>query len=301
MDQLLAMRAFVRVIETNSFSKAADQLILPRSSVSKLIHDLEKHLNTKLIHRTTRKLETTSEGLEYYNLATKVIAAVDEADNNIRRIKLKPSGHLRIDAPALFAHNLLIPALPEFHKDYPNIVVSLGITDRTVNIIGDGVDCVIRAGSLQNSSLIARKIIDLQYVTCASFSYLERMGTPINLEDLNKNHAKIGYFFASSGKPEPLKFNLKTESHAIENYQFMVNEGNGLIDMIRAGLGVGQPLKYFVQPYINNGDLISILEEWTRPPLSFYIIYPQNRHQNIRLKVFIDWILNKFNASYEPL
>lgn len=289
MDQLLAMRAYVRVVETASFSRAADQLALPRSTVSKLITDLEAHLGIKLMHRTTRTVATTSEGMEYYSHASRLIAEVDAVDNAVRSRKLKPRGHLRIDAPASFANCILIPALPEFCREYPDVSLALGISDRIVNIVGEGVDCAIRAGELQDMRMIARKICDLAYVTCASPAYLKRWGVPASPEDLRENHVKIGYFSAATGKSEPLIFANGTERHEIDECAVSVNEGTGLIGAMRAGLGVGQHLARFVQPHLASGELVAVLGEWTRPPTPFHVVYPPNRHQSARLKVFVDW------------
>ncbi|QOL13460.1 LysR family transcriptional regulator [Dickeya dianthicola] len=293
MNQLLAMRAFVRVVETGSFSRAAEQSALPRSTVSKLITDLEIHLGIKLMHRTTRTVAVTAEGLEYYEQAMRLLADVDAVDHAVRGKTLKPSGHLRIDAPASFANCLLIPALPDFHRQYPDVTIALGISDRTINIVGEGVDCVIRAGELQDMMMIGRKITDLDYATCASPSYLKRMGMPSSPADLKANHIHAGYFFPATGKPEPLILENGSERYEIDNCEFSTNEGSGLINLMLAGLGIGQHLRRFLQPYIDSGRLVEILPDWSRPSIPFHAVYPPNRHQSARLKVFVDWVINE--------
>ncbi|WP_256597434.1 LysR family transcriptional regulator [Pseudomonas sp. 31-12] len=297
MNQLLAMRAFVRVVETGSFSRAADQLALPRSKVSKLITDLEKHLGIKLMHRTTRAVAATSDGLEYYSHAMRLIAELDSVDTAVRGKKLKPGGHLRIDAPASFANCLLIPALPDFHREYPDITVALGISDRPVNIVGEGVDCVIRAGELDDMTMIGRKLVDLHYVTCAAPAYLERMGMPSTPNDLQTNHVQAGYFFATTGKPEPLIFENGTHRYEVGDCEFSTNDGNGLKEMMLAGLGIGQHFRRIVQPCLDAGELVAVLEDWSRPAMPFHVLYPPNRHQNARLKVFIDWVIQTFREA----
>ncbi|WP_248113746.1 LysR family transcriptional regulator [Ralstonia pseudosolanacearum] len=294
MNQLLAMRAFVRVVETGSFSRASDQLALPRSTVSKLVTDLERHLGIKLMHRTTRTIAVTTEGLEYYNQAMRLIVDVDAVDNAVRGKTLKPSGHLRIDAPVSFANILLIPALPDFHRKYPDVTIALGISDRTINIVGEGVDCVIRAGELQDMTMIGRKVTDLHFATCASPSYLKRMGIPSSPIELRKNHVQAGYFFAATGKPEPLVFEKGGERYEVDNCEFSTNEGNGLVNLMRAGLGIGQHLRRFLQPHLDSGELVEILEDWSRPSIPLHAIYPPNRHQSARLKVFVDWVTDTF-------
>jgi DNA-binding transcriptional LysR family regulator len=291
------MRAFVRVVETGSFSRTADQLALPRSTVSKLVTDLEKHLGIKLMQRTTRAVAATSDGLEYYSHALRLIGDMDAVDNAVRGKKLKPGGHLRIDAPASFANCLLIPALADFHREYPDITIALGISDRTVNIVGEGVDCVIRAGKVDDATMIGRKVTDLQYVTCAAPAYFERMGMPSFPLDLQAGHVQAGYFFAATGKPEPLIFENGKERHEIGQCVFSTNDGNGLKEMLLAGLGIGQHLRRIVQPYLDAGQLVAILEDWSRPAIPLHLIYPPNRHQNARLKVFIDWVIQTFREE----
>ncbi|ORM71077.1 LysR family transcriptional regulator [Pantoea rwandensis] len=301
MNQLLAMRAFVRVVEAGSFNRAADQMGMPRSSLSKLVSDLEKHLGTQLIHRTTRTISVTSEGIQYFHQAERIISIVDAADGAVRGKKQRPGGHLRIDAPVSFAHSLLIPALPDFHLEYPDITVSLGINDRTVNIVGEAVDCAIRAGKLQDMTMIGRKLFDLEYVTCASPAYLEKWGEPKDPEDLKRNHMLVSYFFAASGKPEPLIFNAGRETQEIYGSQFAANEGDGVIHMILAGLGVGQQLRRFVQPQIDAGKMVPVLNRWKRPLLPFHLVYPPNRHQNARLQVFVNWMIEQFGSYSSTL
>jgi LysR family transcriptional regulator, regulator for bpeEF and oprC len=296
MNQLLAMRAFARVVEAGSFNRAADQMGMPRSSLSKLVSDLEKHLGAKLIHRTTRTISVSAEGFEYFHQAQRVIAAVDAADTAVRGKKHKPGGHLRIDAPVSFAHRLLIPALPDFHHEYPDITLSLGINDRTVNIVGEAVDCAIRAGKLSDMTMIGRKLFELDYVTCASPDYLARHGEPASPEDLRDNHRIVSYFFAATGKPEPLVFTANSDTQEIYASQFAANEGDGVIDMILAGLGVGQHLRRFAQPHINAGELVPVLTGWSQPLLPFHLVYPSNRHQSARLRVFVDWMIERFSA-----
>jgi len=288
------MRAFVRVVETGSFSRAADQLTIPRSTISKLITDLEKHLGIKLMHRTTRVVAATSDGFEYYNQAIRLVAELDAVDNAARGNKLKPSGHLRIDAPSSFANCLLIPALADFHCEYPDLSIALGISDRPVNIVGEGVDCVIRAGRLDDLTMIGRKIAQLEYVTCASPAYLERMGMPSSPTDLQQGHIKAGYFFAATARPEPLIFERGTDRFEVGNCEFSTNEGNGLKELLLASLGVGQHFRRIVQPYLDAGTLVPVLEDWSRPSMPLHIVYPPNRHQNARLKVFIDWMMHTF-------
>ena len=172
---------------------------MPRSTVSKLIADLEAHLGVQLMHRTTRRLSVTAEGQEYYQSAARLVVELDAADGAVRGRKLKPRGHVRIDAPTSFANCLLIPALPDFHQQYPDVTLAIGIDDRPVNIVGEGVDCAIRAGELRDLGLVARRIAEFDYVTCASPAYLNRKGIPGSPAGLAQGHALIGHFSAATG------------------------------------------------------------------------------------------------------
>lgn len=293
MNQLLAMRAFVRVVDTGSFSRASDQLGMPRSTVSKLIGDLETHLGNQLMLRTTRSVAPTAEGLAYYRQAARLLAELDEADNAMRGQKRKPRGHLRIDAPAAFATSLLVPALPRFQQAYPDITLALGISDRPANIIGEGVDCVIRAGDIGELSMVGRKLFDLDYGTYASPAYLARAGMPDSPAELER-HVCLGYFFAATARPNPLIFERDGKRVEIEAGECSTNDGNGLLAMLLADMGIGQHFVRMVQPQVDAGALVPILREWRRPLMPFHILYPPNRHRNARLTVFVDWLIDAF-------
>jgi len=293
LNQLLAIRAFVRVVETGSFSRASDQLGLPRSTLSKLVGDLEAHLGNQLMLRTTRSVAPTADGLEYYQHAARLLAELDAMDHAMRGQKKKPRGHLRIDAPAAFATSLLVPALPDFNREYPDITLALGISDRPANIVGEGVDCVIRAGEPGELAMVGRKLLDLRYGTFAAPAYLARAGVPGSPSDL-AGHVCLGYFFAATTKPNPLVFARDGERIEIESGQLSTNDGNGLLAMLLAGMGIGQHFTRMVQPAVDAGRLVPVLEDWQRPSMPFHILYPQNRHQSARLKVFVDWLIATF-------
>ena len=295
INQLLAMRVFVRVVETGSFNQTASQLSLPRSTVSKLVSDLEKHLGTRLMHRTTRTLSTTTEGQLYYTQAVNLLDALDQADSLVGGTRLKPSGNLRIDAPAVFAERLLIPRLPDFHQQYPDLTLAIGVSDRPINLVSEGVDCVIRMGALSDTSLVARKLMDLQYVTCAAPDYLARKGTPLTPGELQTDaHQRIGYFYAGNGRSEMLVFSRDSECYEIGKSTFSANGAGGMIELLRSGLGVGQALRRLVQPDLDAGRLVEVLGDWRRPDVPVHVIYPQNRHQSTRVKVFVEWLITTF-------
>lgn len=192
MDHLLSIRAFQRIVETGSFTLASADMGIPRSTVSKALLDLEAHLGTKLLHRTTRSLSLTVEGAEYYRRMAKITTKLDEADDVLRGMGAAAKGRLRIDVYSSFAHHVLIPALGFFKAEFPDVQLAMGISDRPVNLVEAGVDCVIRAGDLSDSAMVGKALYKDQFVTCASPQYLARHGVPRTPEELRERHRLIG-------------------------------------------------------------------------------------------------------------
>lgn len=293
VNQLLAMRTFVRVVEAGSFSRAADQLSIPRSTVSKLIADLERHLGAKLIQRTTRTATVTPEGADYYGQIAPLVIELDEIDAAIRGKRVTPQGRLRVEVTSSFANLFLIPALPDFMRKYPEVVLEVGITDRTVDIVGEGVDCAIRVGELRDTTLIARRLFVFTNAVCASPQYLARKGTPLTPEELRRDHDIVGYFSAATSRPLPLVLQRGDQREEIDRFNILANESTGHVTMLLAGLGIGQNIREIMQPHINSGELVTVLDDWSQPQMPFHLLYPPNRHQSARLRAFIDWIVSR--------
>lgn len=178
MDRIDLFRIFARVVECSSFTRAADTLGVPRSSVSAAVQELEGRVGVRLLHRTTRKVSPTQEGVALYERCQRVVADVEDTENLFRQTEAQPSGKLRIDVPGRIGRLIIAPALPEFLERYPQIDIDLGVTDRAVNLVEDGVDCVVRVGPLSDSGLISRPIGKLPLINVASPAYLKRHGTP---------------------------------------------------------------------------------------------------------------------------
>lgn len=297
---LLAIRVFARVVEAGTFTKAAEVLKMPNSTVTKLIQNLEDHLRVKLLNRTTRRVTVTTEGAAYYERITRVLNEVDDIEASVTNTQACPRGRLRIDVGSSIANRILIPALPSFYARYPDIQIDLGVSDRPVDLISDNVDCVIRGGQLTDQSLIARRIGELPFVTCASPAYLERHGVPQHPSDLeNGNHTIAGYFFAGSGRFAPFDFNRNGERIEIQGpYVVAVNESNAHLAVGLAGLGVIQAFVFMAQQHIANGELVPVLQDWVSEPCPFYVVYPPNRHLSAKLRVFVDWVAELFAQQY---
>lgn len=297
MDHLLAIRTFQRIVETRSFTKAAAHLSLPRSTVSKNLKALEEHLGTKLIQRTTRSIALTTEGAEYYRRISKLVTKLDETESAMRDIGAAAKGRLRIDLHSSLANFVLMPVLEEFRERYPHIQLALGIGDRPVNLIEEGVDCAIRAGELADSSLIARTLYKDRLITCASPGYLEQYGMPKNLSDLENGHRIVGYFSAATGEAWPLRFRNRGEDKQLAAFDISANDSAALISMLVHGMGIGQTHASVARRFIESNELVPVLEELTHRQFPVSIIYPPTRQLNARVRIFIDWMVARFSEN----
>lgn len=297
MDQILAIRTFVRVAEAGSFAKAADTLNLPRSSVSKLVQDLEAHLGTKLVERTTRSVTMTIEGVAYHERALRLLADLDDMDGTIAGSRSAPKGKLRVDIGSVLANQILIPALSDFQHHYPDVDLMLGVSDRPADLVSEGIDCVIRGGALSDSSMKARKLCELDYVLCASPAYLGGLHLPERPDDVAK-HRIVSYFSASSGKRFPLRFQRGEErsEYLSTSSGISVNESTAHLNALLAGLGIGQSFGFLARPHIENGRLIELLPDWKPDNHSLHIVYPADRFPNPRLRAFTQWAERIFEA-----
>lgn len=300
MDQLLAMRAFARVVEAGSFTRAADSLDVPNATMSKLVQELEAHLGVRLLLRTTRRVTVTPEGKDYYAKATRILNDLEDIDSSFNAARSKPRGNLRIDVGGLTARDVLIPLLPDFMARYPDIRIDLGVADRSVDLIGDNVDCVIRGGALNNSSLIARHIGDARMVTCATPAYLKQFGVPAYPEELKNGHRLVSYITSQNGRAMPLRFEHDGETIDIKvEHRIGINESNAHFAAGMAGLGIIQTFIHTAGPALLEGRLVEILAKWRPPSYSFHVVYPQSRYVTHRLRVFIDWLLACFPAKVQ--
>jgi len=292
---LLAIRVFNRVVETGGFTRAADSLRMPKATVTKLIQNLEDHLQTKLFQRTTRSVSVTPEGECYYQRTVKWLAELEQMEGCMTESQSAPQGVLRIDAGGSTARQLLVPALPDFIERYPQIQIDLGVSDRLIDLINDSADCVIRSGPLADSSLIARRLFELEWVTCATPAYLARYGTPKHPCDLELGYPLAHYRHALNDRIQPLHFVDRGKEIDIQHrYHVSVNEGNALLAAALAGLGIIQTFRFMAQPHLDNGELVSLLHDWQPPSEQMYVVYPSNRHLSAKLRVFIDWAVEAF-------
>ncbi|KAF1049232.1 LysR family transcriptional regulator [Xylophilus sp.] len=296
MDPLHAMRVFTRVVETGSFTRAADSLNLPKGTVTKQIQALEARLRTRLLHRTTRRVTVTPDGAVYYERSARLLADFDDIEAGMTNAQATPSGRLRVDVGSSIARLLIIPALDGFFARYPDIALDLGVGDRPVDLIGDNVDCVIRAGEITDQSLVARRIGNLPFVNIAAPAYLRRHGAPAHPRDLETGaHHVVGYFSAVSRRTCPLEFERGGERIDLGGpFRIAVNESNAHTAAVLGGQGVSQMAAFIAAPYRASGELVEILAGWTSPPLPMHVVYPPNRHLSAKVRVFVDWAAELF-------
>jgi LysR family transcriptional regulator, regulator for bpeEF and oprC len=295
MDQIAAMRVFARVVEAGTFTRAADLLQIPKPSVTKLVQQLESHLRVKLLQRTTRRITVTPEGAAYYERISRVLAEIDDIEADVTNAQATPRGRLRVDIGSSLANRILIPRLPEFHALYPGILLELGVSDRPVHLIGEGVDCVLRGGVLSDPSLVARRVAQMPYMTCATPDYLKRHGTPATPADLLEGHRVVSYFSSRTGRYVPPRYERGDERIEINGHAVIaVNESTAHLTALLTGLGVAQTFAFMAQPHVECGALVELLAGWEPPPLAVSVAYPSSRHMNAKLRAFIDWTVEVF-------
>jgi len=272
---------------------------MPLATVSKLIQDLEGQLGLKLLQRSTRSLAMTPDGTDYYERALPVIQAVDDINEHFSTGKEVQKGKIRVNAGAAFATCVLIPALPSWFARHPGIEIDLRIDDRPTDMIKEGIDCAIRGGPMHDASLVARSLGSVPWITCASPGYLRQFGTPAHPAELG-GHRIIRFISARTGLP--VTFTLHKDDEGIEvdpAGPLSVNEGNAQLAAGLAGLGIIHSLGYKLQPYLANGELVPILQDWQAAPYPYNVVYPFNRHVNERLRLFVAWIGELFQSLDE--
>ena len=295
MDQIQAMRVFARVVEAGSFTRAADSLALPKGTVTKQIQALEARVRVKLLNRTTRRVTVTPDGAAYYERASRLLNDFDDLESSMTNAQAKPQGRLRIDVGSSIASLILIPALAKFYALYPDIQIDLGASDRVVDLITDNIDCVIRAGDITDQSLVARRIGNLPFVTVASPAYLQSHGVPKHPHDFEKSHRVVNYFSGNTRRFFLLEFNRGGEHiEPAAPYNLAVNESHAHTTALLAGLGASQMMSFVAHPYLENGQLVEVLADWTRDPLPVYVVYPPNRHLSAKVRAFVDWAADLF-------
>ncbi|KVN53116.1 LysR family transcriptional regulator [Burkholderia anthina] len=298
MDKLHAMQTFVRIVETGGFSKAAETMQLPRSSVTTIIKNLEQHLGVQLLQRSTRRVSVTSAGAAYYTQCVTILSDIATAEAAISLAAITPRGRVRVDLPGAIARALIVPNLPRFAKQFPEIDLVLKLNDKPIDLVEDGVDCVIRSGVLSDSNFVAKRIGMLHWITCASPSYLERFGSPREIDDLHK-HFAVNYLSPSSGRPIEFTFDINHKHVTVHMPgQFSVNETGTYLDCALEGLGLIQVSEIIAAPYLRTGRLREVLSHIRRQPVPISVVFPAGKHRPAAVRTFVEWITALFD-KYE--
>ncbi len=299
MNKLQAMEVFVQVVDAGGFTRAAENMQLPKATVSTLVQGLEQALTVKLLHRTTRQVSVTSDGAAYYERCLRILADVREAEEALSTNRASPSGRLRVDVSTGIANDIIIPALPVFFERYPDIRLDLGCSDRPVDLIEEGVDCAIRGGALPDSALIARRVGVLHFVVAATPGYLDKHGRPRHPNDL-LNHRCINYFSSKTGKTMDWDFARDGESLMIAPPACLaVNDSVAMKTAGLQGLGLMLMSSFHAEKLVEAGQLELVLEDWRSDPLPINVVYPHNRHLSAKVRVFVEWVADLFMG--EPL
>jgi len=296
MDKLKALEAFVGVVDTGSFTRAATLLAQPKASVSTLIQELEANLGTRLLHRTTRKVTVTADGAAYYERCLRVLNDLREADESVSSRHGAPSGTLRVDVPTSMASFLVFRGLSEFMARYPGIELEMGCSDRLVNMVNEGVDGAVRVGELTDDSLVARRIGSMQLVSCAATSYVDQHGMPAHPDELSR-HRWVNYFAPGRGVVNwEFTRDGKRQAFHMEGC-LAVNDSNVYEHAVMSGIGIGLLPSYVFEYGCTAGRLVQVLPEWRTDPMPVHVIYPSNRHLSTKLLAFVEWLAEFFEKT----
>jgi LysR family transcriptional regulator, regulator for bpeEF and oprC len=298
MDRFDAMRAFTRVVELNSFTKASTSLNVPPSTLSAQIIALEQRLNVKLLNRTTRHVSVTSEGAAFYDRTIRLLHELEETEASLARLAATPKGRLRIVMPNSLGRHVIVPALGDFFKRYPDIELEVGCTDRHVDLLQEGVDCVVRMGAVIDESLVARPLGHVRMVTCASPQYLKEFGTPLTPEDIERHY--VVNYVSPQRKIVPLEFVNGSDTLSVLGQRRMtVDDFVSHARAAVAGIGIAQLPECIASDYLAAGKLQAVLANYSSEKIALYILYPRNRRLSAKLRVFVEWATELFaNATF---
>jgi LysR family transcriptional regulator, regulator for bpeEF and oprC len=298
VDRFRTLEAFVCVAELGSFTRAAAKLDTPRATVTELVQALEARLGTTLLHRTTRRVALSQEGAAFYERASSILADLADAEDDLGGARVTPRGRLRVDVTASAGRHIIAPALPAFFARYPELELELGSSDRPVDLLSEGVDCVIRGGDVHDESLVARKLIDYETITCAAPSYLRAFGVPESAHAL-ASHRFVNFFSAKTGRVFDNELMRGDEIVRLRGeHSVAANDADTFLAAGRAGLGLFQiPLTRRLRDELEAGSLVRVLPDWSVPSLPIFAMWPRRRDRSARIHAFVDWVAELFEKE----
>jgi len=292
MDRVDVMRLYTRIVDRRSFTLAAQDLEVPRSTATQVIKELETRLGVRLLQRTTRSVRSTLDGEAYYQRCVAILGEIEEAESAFR--DAKPRGLLRVDVHGTLARHFVLPALPTFLAEYPDLQLQMSEGDRLVDLVREGIDCVLRVGDLRDGAMIGRRVAMLTEVTCASPAYLARHGMPATLAEL-EGHVAVAFMSSATGAALPLEFTVEGAlRNRILPATVTVAAAESYVAAARLGLGLIQVPHYHVAADLADGTLIEILEQHRPSSTPVSLLYPHRRQLSLRVRVFIDWLAREF-------
>ncbi|MDY0746763.1 LysR family transcriptional regulator [Paucibacter sp. R3-3] len=291
MDRLKSMQIFARVVEMHSFGRAAESLSLPPSRVTRAVKELEAFLGVRLLQRTTRHISLTPDGTLYYDHCRRLLAEIEAVESGFPGSAGRPRGRLRVDMTLSLARLVVLPAIHQFQSRFPDVELTLTVADRTVELVQEGIDCVIRAGTPEDSpTLVARRIGAFDWVTCASPQYLAEHGTPTSLEDLANHHA-VGYLSSRTARTLDWHFVVDGEDRFVRVAErLVINDTDAYVACALEGLGLIRAGSYMVLPHLISGRLRRVLTDVPSPAVPLSVLYPKNRHLSPTVRAFVDWV-----------
>jgi DNA-binding transcriptional LysR family regulator len=295
MDRIDTMRLFTRIIELGSFTAAAEDANIPRANATYAVKQLENRLGVRLLSRSTRHVSPTPEGQAYYDRCLAILAALDEADSQVGAASSVPSGRLRVDLQPSLAAMFVFPRLGEFCRRYPEVELILGTGDRLVDLVREGVDCVVRGGEARVPGLVARRIAELPIATCASREYIAMHGKPGTLEEFSR-HQGVNFLSTATGRPMPFQFKVNGKLRQLTlKGAVTVTTAEAYNACCLQGLGFVQTARMRLEEHLRDGSLVEVLQGWAPPPTPVWIMFPRQQHMTPRLRVFVDWTVEVFS------
>ena len=290
MNKLELLRTFVRVSEMSSFTLAGESLGLPRSTVSEHVQALESLLGTRLLQRTTRKVQATQDGLVLYERSKDLLSHMDEIEGLFKQDEASLAGRIRIDLPSIMARRFVMPRLPEFMARHPHLELEISSTDRRVDVLSEGFDCVVRVGAQPDQSVVARHLCDFAMVNCASPAYLQRFGVPRTIEDLAQ-HRLVHYVGVLGSRSEGFEYEAAGKLHRVAMAgSITVNNSDGYESACLGGFGLIQAPRVGMQPYLLSGELVAVLPQFNAPSMEVSLLYARQRHLPLRVRAFMEWL-----------
>lgn len=298
MDRLDTLNLFIRIVELGSFTRAAGEQDIPRATATQAIKTLEARLGARLLERTTRQVKPTLDGYAYYERCKQILNALDDAESSLSVLASNPRGTLRLDLHGSHATRIILPNIQSFRTRHPEIELVISSGDRLVDLVREGIDCVVRAGNPRDSSLIAKRLALMPEVICASPDYLARFGTPTHPDQL-PDHQAVGFFSSNHDIRYPLTLLIEGQVKDFEPHSWIaVNDAQCYTSCALSGCGLIQLPRFRVEPHLQAGELVEVLADWPSPGLPISVLYPYHRQRSPRVKVFVDWVAELYAERF---